>query len=113
MVICGVSFSPSASGFWRRPHDDSVAAGTSLGGLACDSELNYSSALSFPTYFSLRLTLLKLFMVTRGVVQKVISDWIVSNQLEYQIQRHIFKTTALPTCVLALAQPIGFWTNPH
>jgi hypothetical protein len=36
--------------------------------------------------------LLKLFVVMRGLVQnKVISDWMVSNQSEYQSQCRIFK----------------------
>lgn len=57
---------------------------------------------------------MKSFMVTRGisgVVQnKVSSDWIVSNKSVSKPMTH-FLTAALPKCVLALAQPIIFWTN--
>ena len=63
--------------------------------------LNYSAAPSVATHFSLRLPSLKSFVVMRGkrgVVQnKVISDWIVSNQSENQKQWRILKPRFYPS----------------
>lgn len=59
----------------------------------------------FATYFS-QTAVVCGDVKMRGVIQKVVSDCIISNQSKLMTN---FLNAALPMCVLALSQPTAFW----
>jgi hypothetical protein len=76
-------------------------------------KLNSSAALSFATYFS-QTAIVEVVcggVKMRGALQNKVIRLDHLKPIRVSKPMIHFQNNALPTCVLALSQPIGFWSK--